>query len=416
MARKENPVPAGDVDSLPLGSRMRQARQSRGTSLGILADLLGYSKAHLSAVENRTVKPSRELVAGYERELSLPVGQLLAAYDLQTAMTSEQPGRANAGAAGRSLDAEIARIMASHDLASTESDLIRKLLLEEARNKSAQVRATIDWWSTPGPVPICCIPMAGWQWREWSREQIVAAIDRAAAEAMAARIRELVVIVPPAEVTAMEMALAGPAFAKRMQKIHCVAQSEARGLGHAILQARTIIDERPFAVLLPDNHFDRPGAEGGVLQQLVEQYNNGGSSVLAVAKLKINRRNYGLARLRPVSQDRGFRAIDLLAEKPGAEHPLSCNEPSCDPESICAVLGRYVLSPSVMNALSLLNRHRRKESSLELVDALQWLIDRRGEAVAGWELPSLVQLGRDETLFVASYPSTGEKPVATFAA
>jgi hypothetical protein len=69
-----------------------------------------------------------------------------------------------------------------------------------------------------------------------------------------------------------------------------------------------------------------------------------------------------------------------------------------------------------MNALSLLNRHRRKEGSLELVDALQWLIDRRGEAVAGWELPSLVQLGRDETVFVASYPSTGEKPVATFAA
>jgi dTDP-glucose pyrophosphorylase/transcriptional regulator with XRE-family HTH domain len=416
MARKENPIPSGSIDRLPLGARLRLARHEDGVSLGELAQRLGYTKAHLSAVENGNVRPSRELVAGYERELSGGGGLLAAFYRdrgltdrarrLQETPPSPESEDAVPLAGDRPLDAEFSRALADFALAPEETDLVVQLLLEDARARAGRVRATVDWWRTPGPVPVCCIPIAGWQWREWTREQIVAALDRAAAEAMRARIRELVVILPPGEIAAMQTAFAGAAFAQRMQRLSCVAQSEPLGLGHAILQARPLIGARPFAVLLPDNHFDRPGTDTAVLPQLIEHYASSGTSVLAVAKLKINRRNYGLARLRPDSMESGARPIDLLAEKPDASHPLSCSEPPCDPEAVYAVLGRYVLSPTVLTALSALDRERTEGDSLELVDALQWLIDRRREEVAGWDLPSLVQLGRDDTLFVATFPRT----------
>ncbi len=427
MARKENPIPAGNLDELPLGARMRQARQAGGLTLGDVAGELGYSKAHLSAVENRTVRPSRELVLGYEHDPRCsPAGSLLAAYERETAPVPARdrtdaddaggvelrclPGKPQP--AGLSLDGELARVLEDAGLSVEEADLVRQMLLEDAHSKAAQVIATVDWWRTPGPVPVCCIPIAGWQWREWTREQIVAALDRAAAEAMKARIRELVVILPPGEIAGMHAAFSGASFAQRMQRLSCVPQSEALGLGHAILQSRPLIGERPFAVLLPDNHFTRSGAETAVLQQLAEYYAETGNSVLAVGKLKVNRRNYGLARLRGAANRSGTRPIELIAEKPEAGHPISVCEPPCDPEALSTVLGRYVLSPTVLTALSALDRERAKGASLELADALQWLIDRRREEIVGWELPSLVQLGHDDTVFVATYPvrsAKGEK-------
>jgi UTP-glucose-1-phosphate uridylyltransferase/transcriptional regulator with XRE-family HTH domain len=425
MARKENPIPVGDADALPLGARMRQARQMGAMTLGEVAGELGYSKAHLSAVENRTVRPSRELVAGYERVLGIQGGQLTAVYEREFGKAAATERRGDAARTprpargesetqpdGLSLDGELARVLADAGLAVEEADLVRQMLLEDAQAKAAQVIATVDWWRTPGPVPVCCIPIAGWQWREWTRDQIVVALDRAAAEAMKARIRELVVILPPAEIAAMHQAFAGASFAQRMQRLSCVPQSEALGLGHAILQARPLIGERPFAVLLPDNHFTRSGAETAVLQQLADYYAETGSSVLAVGKLKVNRRNYGLARLRGAPNQSGTRPIDLLAEKPDAHHPISSSHPPGDPEAVRTVLGRYVLSPTVLTALSALDRERQRGASMELADALQWLIDRRREEIVGWELPSLVQLGRDDTVFVATYPlkgATGEK-------
>lgn len=426
MARKENPIPAGSLDVLPLGARMRQMRQGRGLSLGDVASDLGYSKAHLSAVENRTVRPSRDLVAGYERILGVAPQTLLTIYEREQGVVIERskparpilPARIpaqswDAQSSGLSLDSELARVLTDAGLAIEEADLVRQLLLDDARSKAEQVIATSDWWRTPGVVPVCCIPIAGWQWREWTREQIIRELDRAAAEAMKARIRELVVILPPGEISSMYSVFSSASFAQRMQRLSCVPQSEALGLGHAILQARPQIGERPFAVLLPDNHFDRPGTETAVLQQLAEHYAETGTSVVAVGKLKVNRRNYGLARLHGPAKERGTRPIELMAEKPDARHPISCCEPPCDPTAVSTVLGRYVLSPTVLTALSALDRERAPGAQLELADALQWLIDRRREEIFAWELPSLVQLGRDDTVFVATYPSQGDKVPGT---
>ena len=210
----------------------------------------------------------------------------------------------------------------------------------------------------------------------------------------------------------MERAFQRSSFAQRLQRITCVGQSRALGLGHAILQAEPLIGERPFAVLLPDNHFGHYGSESAVLQQLVDHFIAQQTSLLAVAQLKVNRRHYGLARLRPASESHAPRPVELLAEKPDPHHPIYRCEPPCDAGAIYAVLGRYVLSPAVLTALAALHQERHDGQPLELSDALQWLIDRGQEEIAACELPSLVQLDRHETVFVATHPSDQNRPLA----
>ncbi|MEO8973156.1 MAG: NB-ARC domain-containing protein [Ktedonobacteraceae bacterium] len=76
MGRKDKEVPLENIAALQLGARMRQARQAKGISLTLLAQRLGYTKSHLSAVENGIGRPSQVLVERYEQELGLEVGEL----------------------------------------------------------------------------------------------------------------------------------------------------------------------------------------------------------------------------------------------------------------------------------------------------------------------------------------------------
>lgn len=423
MARKENPIPAGDIGSLPLGAQMRHARRLAGATLAELAARLGYSKAHLSAVENRIVWPSRELVTGYERALAQPPGQLTNVYDRQRGRESSPAGAAIDGrvtsppAIGEdSLDAMTGQIGDDLQLAPPEAELVRQLVAADIRERSRAVRAALDWWQTTGPVDVCCIPIAGWQWREWTPGRIFAAVDRAAAEAMQARIREVIVVLPPEHIADLELEFSRPSFAQRLQQLYCVGQAQPRGLGHAILQAQPLIGDRPFAVVLPDNHFDRYGEETAILRQLVDHFGQDRQSLLAVAQLKISRRRYGLARLHGPAEPQRAQPIELLVEKPEPNHPISRCEPPCDPQSVCAILGRYVLSPAVLPVLAQLGRDLPAGRTLELIDALQWLIDHQQETVAAWKLPSIVQLESNETVFVATQPMSSPPPDGFIAA
>lgn len=76
MGRREKPIVATADGALPLGARMRRARQDHGVRLTDMARLIGYTKAHLSAVETGASSPSPELVQLYEEQLGLPAGSL----------------------------------------------------------------------------------------------------------------------------------------------------------------------------------------------------------------------------------------------------------------------------------------------------------------------------------------------------
>jgi UTP--glucose-1-phosphate uridylyltransferase len=117
-----------------------------------------------------------------------------------------------------------------------------------------------------------------------------------------------------------------------------VRQPEALGLGHAVLCARALVGEEPFAVLLPDDLMD---AEPPVLQQLLEQFKSrpDGCGVVAVENVPpADADRYGIvetgsgARLAPIAR---------IVEKP---------RPS-DAPSTLAVVGRYVFSPALFDCL-----------------------------------------------------------------
>jgi UTP--glucose-1-phosphate uridylyltransferase len=116
-----------------------------------------------------------------------------------------------------------------------------------------------------------------------------------------------------------------------------VRQSEALGLGHAVLCARPVIGDEPFAVMLADDLID---GEPPVMAQMTEVFADHGCSVLAVQKVpRAETSNYGIVRVAPGEGD--IMQVTGIVEKPKPE-----NAPSD-----LAVVGRYLLTPEIFRHL-----------------------------------------------------------------
>jgi len=117
-----------------------------------------------------------------------------------------------------------------------------------------------------------------------------------------------------------------------------VRQNEARGLGHAVLCAARLIGDEPFAVVLPD---DVISADTPCLRQMAEAYAETGGNIVAAMKVPPARvASYGI--LDVASDDRVTRVRGMV-EKP---------DPADAPSNL-AVIGRYILSPSVLRRLAI---------------------------------------------------------------
>ena len=118
-----------------------------------------------------------------------------------------------------------------------------------------------------------------------------------------------------------------------------VRQAQPLGLGHAVLCAAELIGtDEPFAVLLPDDLID--GAPKGALAQLAEVHRRTGKAVLAVEEVPTSQvHQYGIVK----PKDASVTPLELegIVEKPRAE----------DAPSNWSVVGRYILTPDVMEAL-----------------------------------------------------------------
>ncbi len=118
-----------------------------------------------------------------------------------------------------------------------------------------------------------------------------------------------------------------------------VTQAEALGLGHAVLCARAVVGDEPFAVLLPDDLVYAPGDP--CLKQMVEVAAEHGGSVLAVQDVPRELTgSYGIAEIDPVDDRVGH--IRGLVEKP---------RPELAPSTL-GVVGRYVLDAAVFDLLA----------------------------------------------------------------
>lgn len=134
-------------------------------------------------------------------------------------------------------------------------------------------------------------------------------------------------------------------------------QRHARGLGHAILCARHLIGNEPFAVLLGDDILDAPVP---AIRQLIQVYERFRCSVVGVQPVpKSEVQQYGVIKAEPVEPD--LYRIDDLVEKP---------PPQTAPSNL-AVIGRYILTPEIFEALE--KTPPGKNQEIQLTDALRIL-------------------------------------------
>lgn len=133
-----------------------------------------------------------------------------------------------------------------------------------------------------------------------------------------------------------------------------IRQQRALGLGHAVWCARRLVHNEPFAVILPD---DVIAAETPCLQQMVEAHTETGGCMVAAMEVPEDKTSaYGIL---DVEEDQGsVISVKGMVEKPGAGKA----------PSNLAVIGRYILTPKVMQNLNKLKSGAGGE--VQLTDAI----------------------------------------------
>mgnify|MGYP003111742521 FL=1 len=133
-----------------------------------------------------------------------------------------------------------------------------------------------------------------------------------------------------------------------------IRQHKAMGLGHAVWCARRLIGNEPFAVMLPD---DVIAGEKACLQQMVEAYEETGGSMVAAMEVAPERTSsYGVLDVESVNGP-------IVKAKGMVEKPAAGTAPSN-----LAVIGRYILTPKVLQNLNKIDRGAGGE--LQLTDAI----------------------------------------------
>jgi UTP--glucose-1-phosphate uridylyltransferase len=142
-----------------------------------------------------------------------------------------------------------------------------------------------------------------------------------------------------------------------LANIHFVRQGEPLGLGHAVSMARQHVGDEPFAVMLGDDiiHPRVPLLEG-----MIDAYDRLDRSVIALLEVD-DPSLYGCAKAEATDDDDVVRIVDLVEKPTRAEAP-----------SNLAVMGRYVLSPAIFEALERVTPGKGGE--LQLTDAIGLLL------------------------------------------
>ena len=148
----------------------------------------------------------------------------------------------------------------------------------------------------------------------------------------------------------------------RLGNLVFIRQKEPLGLGHAVLMARELVGNEPFAVLLADDVID---ANPPCLKQMIDQFNQTQSSIIATQQVEgpaIS--SYGVIDATPVSGNDRLYEVRNMVEKPKlAEAP-----------SNLAIIGRYILTPTIFEILD--RTPLGAGGELQLTDAMRLLLQR----------------------------------------
>lgn len=149
------------------------------------------------------------------------------------------------------------------------------------------------------------------------------------------------------------------------ENVSCIyiRQVEPLGLGHAVLCARPVVGNEPFAVLLADDFMTVGENQPSVLQQMVRLYEEESRNILAVQQVdRENTGQYGIVDVSPYRDNLEF--VNAIVEKPAPEKA----------PSTLAVVGRYILNPGIFGCLENLGRGAGGE--IQLTDGIAGLIEQ----------------------------------------
>ena len=140
-----------------------------------------------------------------------------------------------------------------------------------------------------------------------------------------------------------------------------IRQQSAKGLGHAVLCAKDVIGDEPFAVLLPDVLVN---AERSCLAQMMDHYNEVGGNVIAVDPVPEERvHKYGVIKpAEGADVNASLIKMDAMVEKPARE----------DAPSNLKITGRYILQPEIFSLLETQGPGAGNE--IQLTDAMERLM------------------------------------------
>lgn len=140
-----------------------------------------------------------------------------------------------------------------------------------------------------------------------------------------------------------------------------IRQRQALGLGHAILSAKNLVGDEPFAVLLGDDIIDHSTS---ALQQMVDIYQKNQAPLIGIQRVpKSEVRQYGIIKAEAAVD--GLYKINDLVEKPSPK----------EAPSNLAVIGRYILTPEIFQLLE--KTKPGKNNEIQLTDALKELAQLR---------------------------------------
>jgi len=140
-----------------------------------------------------------------------------------------------------------------------------------------------------------------------------------------------------------------------------IRQSAPLGLGHAVLCARPVVGDEPFAVILADDLMDSKPGGPMVLAQMLEVYEREGTNLLAIQNVpRASTDKYGIVSVTPYQTK--LDLVSSMVEKPAPQ----------DAPSTLAVVGRYVLNSSIFSCLELLGKGAGGE--IQLTDGISALM------------------------------------------
>lgn len=154
----------------------------------------------------------------------------------------------------------------------------------------------------------------------------------------------------------------------KLAKFVYVRQPMPLGDGHAILCAKELVEDEPFAILFGDDIVDN---KKPALKQLIEQYEETQSSIIALEKIaKNDTESYGM--IKPKNSNGRLHEIATLVEKP---------KPDKAPSNL-GIIGKYIVTPGIIRALE--NSKPSHGGEIRLIDGFMELM--KSESIYGYEV------------------------------